>query len=298
MSARIAPVLLAVGLLVAACSGSDDGSATTTPDPVDVTSTSSTSSTTTTTSTTVPADVTEGATVVVANGSGIGGSAGRMTAQLDDAGFTTAEPTDATTRVEASVVYFSPDEGAQEVAETLGRRLGDVEVRPVPDTIPLESGDLGDAQVLLVLGSDEADQPLSGDATTDTSGTDASGTDTSDTGGTEASATLDVGGLTVVVANANTVGGSAGLLTGELDDAGVSTATPVNAVVQLTASVVHHSEADGAREAAETIAAALGGVEVQPLPDEIPTESSELDGDVLVLLGDAQAGRTLAQLAG
>ena len=294
MPARIVPALLAAGLLASACSGSDDGSTAASSTSSTVASTSSTSSTTTTT-TTVPADVTEGATVVVANASGIGGSAGRMTAQLDDAGFTTADPTDSTSRTDASVVYFSTAEGAQAVAETVGRRLGGVDVEPLPETVPTTSGDLGDAQVLVLLGSTEADRPLSELATT-------SGATTGDGSGEEgtdaAVGSLDVGGLTVVVANANTVGGSAGLLTEELDDAGVTTATPVDAVVQLTATVVHHSDAEGAQAAAETIAAALGGVEVQPLPDEIPTESSRLDGDVLVLLGDAQAGRTLSQLAG
>ncbi len=38
---------------------------------------------------------------------------------------------------------------------------------------------------------------------------------------------------------------------------------------------------------------ALGEIEVEPMPDEIPTETSELDGQVLLLLGTAQVDQPL-----
>jgi hypothetical protein len=47
---------------------------------------------------------------------------------------------------------------------------------------------------------------------------------------------------------------------------------------------------------AEILGAEFGGVDVEPMPDEIPTDSGELDGDVLLLLGTTEAGKSLGQL--
>jgi hypothetical protein len=117
------------------------------------------------TTTTAPAIVTEGATVVVANASNINGSAGQMTRALEAAGYQMGEATNANASVgqlEETVVYFdSAQAGAQAVAESIGRSLGGVaSISPVATPPPVESGDLGGAGVLVMLGVDKAGKSL------------------------------------------------------------------------------------------------------------------------------------------
>lgn len=109
-------------------------------------------------------------------------------------------------------------------------------------------------------------------------------------------------GATVVVANANRVNGSAGAMSRELDVAGFTVAGAVNAAVdigQLELTVVYYdSSNEAARLVADSVNRALGGnASVAPLPPTIPTETGQLVGQVLVLLGNDKAGRTLAELA-
>lgn len=281
MFPRVAPVALVGVLALAACGGGDDAPATTTTDVPVATAAPTPPATdppeTTPTTTTLPPLVTEGATVVVANSSIVGGAAGRMTDELGLTGFTTATPTNGIDKVDDSIVYYSDAEGAQAVAESVGRALGGVTVEALPETVPTESGDIAGAQVLVLLGNNQADRTidqLSGTATPD----------------------VETNGLTIVVANASGVSGSAGRMSTTLDNAGFTVGEATNAVVQLADSVVHYTDAEGAQADAEALAAALGGVEVEPMPDEIPTESSELDGDVLLLLGTNQADQSLGTL--
>ncbi|MFN3257495.1 MAG: LytR C-terminal domain-containing protein [Ilumatobacter sp.] len=281
MFPRVAPVALVGVLALAACGGGDDAPATTTTDVPVATAAPTPPATdppeTTPTTTTLPPLVTEGATVVVANSSIVGGAAGRMTDELGLTGFTTATPTNGIDKVDDSIVYYSDAEGAQAVAESVGRALGGVTVEALPETVPTESGDIAGAQVLVLLGNNQADRTidqLSGTATPD----------------------VETNGLTIVVANASGVSGSAGRMSTTLDNAGFTVGEATNAVVQLADSVVHYTDAEGAQADAEALAAALGGVEVEPMPDEIPTESSEIDGDVLLLLGTNQADQSLGTL--
>lgn len=108
--------------------------------------------------------VTEGATVVVANASGINGSAGRMTDALAAVGFTTGTATNSSeSQLETSKVYFDPEvENAEAVANSLREALGggDIEVLELTVPAPTSDGELGDASVLLALGNDTADKPL------------------------------------------------------------------------------------------------------------------------------------------
>lgn len=119
-----------------------------------------------TTTTTEPPLVTTGASVIVANANGIGGSAGAMTRTLETgAGFQMVDPTDASSTVptlDTSVVYFDPNiTGAQAVAESLNRVLGgDLQVSPLPGTPPTQDGSLDGAGVLLMLGTDKANKTL------------------------------------------------------------------------------------------------------------------------------------------
>jgi hypothetical protein len=107
-------------------------------------------------------------------------------------------------------------------------------------------------------------------------------------------------GASVVVANANTVGGSAGGMTRTLELAGYTMIDPVNASgPNLTASIVYFDGAQASAEAvARSVALDLGGVEVLPVSTPAPTAGGDLgEAGVLVLLGDDQAGKTLEELA-
>ncbi len=116
----------------------------------------------TTTTTTEPPFVTEGATVVVANASGVPGSAGRMSVELATLGFTMAEATNSTqSGLTASVVqYDSSIAAAQAVAESVARSMGGLTVEVVPTPPPVEGGSLNGAGVLVLLGTDEADKTI------------------------------------------------------------------------------------------------------------------------------------------
>ena len=116
----------------------------------------------TTTTTTEPPLVTEGATVVVANASGVPGSAGRMSTELATLGFTMAEATNSTqSGLTASIVQYDPTiAAAQAVAESVARSMGGLTVEVVPTPAPVEGGSLNGAGVVVLLGTDEADKTI------------------------------------------------------------------------------------------------------------------------------------------
>jgi hypothetical protein len=110
--------------------------------------------------------VTQGATVVVANANGISGSAATMTEALEiGPGFTMGEATDAsdaTADLETTVIYYDPAQAAaQAVAESVNTALGGgATVLPLQGTPPVQSGDIGGAGVLVMLGLDKANKTL------------------------------------------------------------------------------------------------------------------------------------------
>lgn len=191
ISIVIAVVAVVVGFLILRNITDDGGSAdggtaapteSTTPSTVESTATSSTTST-------LPPLVTEGATVVVANASGVPGSAGRMSDELAGAGFTMAEATNSTgPQLEQSVVQYDPSvAAAQDVANSVARVMGGLTVETVASPPAVEGGSLGDAGVLVLLGTAQSDRtleelvpttesvvtapPVAGGDTTDTTGT-------------------------------------------------------------------------------------------------------------------------------
>ena len=196
ISIVLAVVAVIVGFLILN-NITDDGSSGDVSAPVDsvVDSTPDSVLENTTTTTTEPPFVTEGATVVVANASGVPGSAGRMSTELATVGFTMAEATNSTqSGLTASIVqYDSSIAAAQAVAESVARSMGGLTVEVVPTPAPVEGGSLNGAGVLVLLGTDQADKTIaqlsaptaevtpapdpSGGTTTDTSDT------TSDTTG-------------------------------------------------------------------------------------------------------------------
>ncbi len=163
----------ACALLLGACGGDDDDAdadATTTTlssgAAQQPTTTRAAATTVATTTTTLPPLdlVTEGATVVVANASRINGAAGRMSDQLEVVGFTMGEAGNSTEGpLEISKVYYDPaNELAKPVADSLREALGggDIQVVELAVPAPTETGEIGEATVLLAMGNDTADKSL------------------------------------------------------------------------------------------------------------------------------------------
>jgi hypothetical protein len=165
MAVVIAVIAVLLGFLILrdlneSGSGSVDpgtGPVTTEPTdslPVDSTTTTAPAQTTTTLLTT-------GFEVIVANASGVGQSAGKLTDQLTAKGFVTAPATnaaDGTPIQSATIVYYLPgfEAGAQSVASVLGGKT----TEPMPEAVPTTDGSLGSASVLVLLGTDQAGKKL------------------------------------------------------------------------------------------------------------------------------------------
>jgi len=116
----------------------------------------------TTTSTTAPVLVTAGATVVVANASGVAGAAAGMTTELTGLGFTMAEATNSTqTGLVASIVHYDASNAAAlAVAESVARSMGGLTVEIVPTPPPVDGASLNGAGVLVLLGTDQAGKTI------------------------------------------------------------------------------------------------------------------------------------------
>ncbi len=138
---------------------------TSAPPPVTAAPTTSTSTTTstTTTSTTLPPTtttepiITEGAIVLVANGSGVPGAAASLTATLADIGFITNPPVNAAGSDEDlpdSRIYAR--DVSDPVALSISRVMGGVPVMRMPTPVPVDSGSAADATVVVMLGKDLA----------------------------------------------------------------------------------------------------------------------------------------------
>ena len=83
-----------------------------------------------------------------------------MTDELVAVGFTTATPTNATTSLEESIVYFDPAIAAAQAVADWSRVMGGLVVEAVPTPVPVDGASLGDAGVLLMLGTAQADKTI------------------------------------------------------------------------------------------------------------------------------------------
>jgi len=115
------------------------------------------------TTTTAPAMVYTGATVIVANASGIQGTAGQFSKALGQVGFTMATPTNAAgaeAKLATSKVYFLP--GGELVAASVAKSMGGVAFSALPTPVPVkgEAAGIGEATVVVMLGSDLAGKAL------------------------------------------------------------------------------------------------------------------------------------------
>ena len=101
--------------------------------------------------------------ILVANASGVTGSAGQMSTALQSEQFIVSQPVNADVtygKQSVTVVFYVPgyEAGATAVAEI----LGGIQIQPVATPAPVEGGSLGEAQVLVMLGTDLADKLLPG----------------------------------------------------------------------------------------------------------------------------------------
>ncbi len=100
--------------------------------------------------------------VQIANGSGISGSAGLLTTEMQGRGYIVQpaiNKNEATPKQTVTIVYYLL--GSEAPAAQVARDLGGVATAPMPTPIPTETASLGEASVLILLGTDLAGKPLS-----------------------------------------------------------------------------------------------------------------------------------------
>jgi LytR cell envelope-related transcriptional attenuator len=143
-------------------------------------------------------------------------------------------------------------------------------------------------------GANGADGPDSSDVT-----------DSTNPGSTTTTTTVPqivTEGADVIVANVNSVGGSAGQMKRALELAGFTVVAAVDgsaAVGDLEESVIYYDDTNPqALAVATSLGEVLGGVSsIAPLTGTPPTADGEMQGaDVLLMLGDDKAGQSLEDL--
>jgi len=105
------------------------------------------------------------AKVVVANASGIKGAAAFATNALKALSFNTGDPTDAFGAekvITTTKVYYATggDATAASVAQLFSSPTSVIATAPMPSTIPVTGASIGDATVLVMVGTDLANKPL------------------------------------------------------------------------------------------------------------------------------------------
>lgn len=156
----VAVVAVLLGFLVLRDINNDSGDAAGTPtsEPTDTVVVSTTSAAPQKTTTTL---VKEGFDVLVANASGVSGSAKKLSDQLTAKGFVVIEPVNAApgTPTQSTTVVYAVS-GFEAGANSVASLLGGVDVLPMPSAIPVDGGSLGSASVLVMLGTDQAGKDL------------------------------------------------------------------------------------------------------------------------------------------
>jgi hypothetical protein len=112
--------------------------------------------------TTAPPVVLTAFKVQIANASGVSGSAGLLTTEMQGRGYIVQpaiNKSEITPKQTVTVVYYLL--GSEAPAAQVARELGGVATSPMPTPIPTETGSLGEASVLILLGTDVAGKPLS-----------------------------------------------------------------------------------------------------------------------------------------
>ena len=145
------------------------------PDVSDSTSSVPDTATTTAVSTSTTAVPTFTGTVVVANASGIAGAAKAATTALTQVGFTMGTPTDAVGPekvIPTTKVYYvaGSEATAATVAQYFSSPTSQILTALMPTAVPVSSGSIGDATVLVMVGTDLANKPLPAIAATTPAG--------------------------------------------------------------------------------------------------------------------------------
>lgn len=170
----IAIIAVVAGFLILRDIRSDDTGAAATPETTTTTTIDPALTTTmppAETTTTLPPIVTEGATAVVANASGVDGAAGVLTTALSGKNFTMAKATNASEKRDVTTVYYlESNSSALPVATSIAQLMGPtVTVQPMPTPPPVKDGALAqDVTVLVMLGADKATMKLDDMATATT----------------------------------------------------------------------------------------------------------------------------------
>lgn len=119
----------------------------------------------TTTTTTVPARAPETVTVIVLNGTSVSGAAGKYTTAIASAGYQMLDPADSVTKVPTTQVFFAF--GFEREAAAVAAAAG-VPASLVPAALPTPPpGEVGAANVVVVIGTDLASLTPTTVATTD-----------------------------------------------------------------------------------------------------------------------------------
>lgn len=137
----------------------DEGGQTDGTDPDDGSDGTTVTTAATTTTEAAEALAPEDVTVLVANASGIPGAASKVGETLAGDGYNIAEPDNAKEPSSTTTVYYIADfeAEARAVAEALGLDPeAEGVVAEVPTPLPTQDENLGAAQILVILGTDEA----------------------------------------------------------------------------------------------------------------------------------------------
>jgi LytR cell envelope-related transcriptional attenuator len=95
--------------------------------------------------------------VLVANGAGVAGLAGRIRGQLNTAGYNTSKAAvNAPSQVATTAIYFQPGYEADGLAVATALSLAASNVFPMPSPTPVPASQLAGVNVLVVAGSDLA----------------------------------------------------------------------------------------------------------------------------------------------
>ncbi len=111
--------------------------------------------------------------------------------------------------------------------------------------------------------------------------------------------TPQTAGATVLVANASNANGVAAVLTTALEGQQFTMGAPTNGSTDELITKVQYLDGDVAAQAvAQSVAALMGVVSIEPMPTPVQLEDPTALGTatVLVLLGNDKAGKTLAQM--
>jgi len=107
-----------------------------------------------TTTTTIPLKAPSAVSVIVLNGTSVGGAAGKYSTAIGTAGYTMLAPGDAATKIPATQIFFAP--GFEREAKAVALAAG-APASLTPAAMPTPPpGEVGAANVVVVIGTDLA----------------------------------------------------------------------------------------------------------------------------------------------